>query len=331
MTFLKTTARVASLLALSAGAVAADPALIFDLGGKFDKSFNESAFNGAMRWAEETGGSFDETEIQSDAQREQAIRRFAEAGNNPIIMAGFSWATPLSVVAPEYPDISFVIIDMVVDAPNVRSVVFNEHEGSYLVGMMAGMASETDVVSFVGGMDIPLIRRFACGYAQGVLAANENATVIANMTGTTPAAWNDPVKGSELTLSQIGQGSDVVFAAAGGTGVGVLQAAADEGILSIGVDANQNYLHPGQVLTSMLKRVDNAVYDAMLAGADVETGFNVMGIGNGGVGYALDEFNAELVSAEMQAAVDGAAAAITAGELMVHDYMSDETCPALEF
>ncbi len=331
MTILKSTAAAASLLALSTGAVFADPALIFDLGGKFDKSFNESAFTGAQRWAEETGGSFDETEIQSDAQREQAIRRFAEAGNNPIIMAGFSWATPLSVVAPEYPELSFVIIDMVVDAPNVRSVVFNEHEGSFLVGMMAAMASETDVVSFVGGMDIPLIRRFACGYAQGVMAVSPDATVIANMTGTTPAAWNDPVKGSELTLSQIGQGSDVVFAAAGGTGVGVLQAAADEGILSIGVDANQNYLHPGQVLTSMLKRVDNAVYEAMSAGGAVETGFNVMGIENGGVGYALDEFNAELVSAEMQAAVDGAAASITSGSLAVHDYMSDETCPALEF
>ena len=331
MTHFKTFLGSAAALALSAGAALAEPALIFDLGGKFDKSFNESAFNGATRWAEETGGTFAETELQSDAQREQALRRFAEAGNNPIVMAGFSFATPLAEVAGDYPDTKFVIIDMVVDAPNVRSVVFNEHEGSYLVGMMAAMASETGTVSFVGGMDIPLIRRFACGYAQGVMAANPDATVIANMTGTTPAAWNDPVKGSELTLAQISQGSDVVFAAAGGTGVGVLQTAADEGILSIGVDANQNYLHPGQVLTSMLKRVDNAVYEAMLAGEEVETGFNVMGIANGGVGYALDEFNAELVSADMQAAVDAAAAAITDGSLAVHDYMSDETCPALTF
>lgn len=318
-------------LALSSGAALADPALIFDLGGKFDKSFNESAFNGATRWAEETGGTFAETELQSDAQREQALRRFAEAGNNPIVMAGFSFATPLAEVAGDYPDTKFVIIDMVVDAPNVRSVVFNEHEGSYLVGMMAAMASETGTVSFVGGMDIPLIRRFACGYAQGVMAANPDATVVANMTGTTPAAWNDPVKGSELTLAQISQGSDVVFAAAGGTGVGVLQTAADEGILSIGVDANQNYLHPGQVLTSMMKRVDNAVYEAMTAGEMVETGFNVMGVGNGGVGYALDEFNADLVSDDMQMMVDEAAAAITSGDLMVHDYMSDESCPALTF
>ncbi|MCW1950350.1 MAG: BMP family ABC transporter substrate-binding protein [Octadecabacter sp.] len=332
MTLMTKILSATTALALTAGAAWADgPALIFDLGGKFDKSFNESAFGGAQRWAEETGEEFAEFEITSDAQREQAIRRFAEAGNNPIVMAGFSWATPLSEAAGDYPDTKFVIIDMVVDAPNVRSVVFNEHEGSYLVGMMAAEASETGVVSFVGGMDIPLIRKFACGYAQGVMAANPDATVVANMTGTTPAAWNDPVKGSELTLSQISQGSDVVFAAAGGTGIGVLQTAADEGILSIGVDANQNYLHPGQVLTSMLKRVDNAVYESFTAGDGVEVGFNVMGVANEGVGYALDEFNADLVSAEMQAMVDEAAAAMVSGELMVHDYMSDETCPALEF
>lgn len=331
MSFMKTILGATATLALSAGAVLADPAIIYDLGGKFDKSFNESAYTGAQRWADENGGTYAEFEITADAQREQAIRRFAEAGNNPIVMAGFSWATPLGEAAADYPDTKFVIIDMVVDAPNVRSIVFNEHEGSYLVGMMAAMASESDTVGFIGGMDIPLIRKFACGYAQGVMAVNGDATVISNMTGTTPSAWNDPVKGSELTLAQISQGADVVYAAAGGTGVGVLQTAADEGILSIGVDANQNYLHPGQVLTSMLKRVDNAVYESFTAGEGVETGFNVMGVSNGGVGYALDEHNAELVDDEMKAAVDAAAASIASGELAVHDYMSDETCPVLEF
>lgn len=325
----------ASALALLAGVAlaqdAAEPAVIFDLGGKFDKSFNESSFSGAQRWAEETGGTFAEFELQDEAQREQAIRRFAEAGNNPIIMAGFMNATPLSEIAPDYPETTFVIIDAVVDQPNVRSVVFNEHEGSYLVGLLAGMASESGVVGFVGGMDIPLIRKFGCGYAQGVLAANPDATVIANFTGTTPAAWNDPAKGSELTLAQIGQGADVVYAAAGGTGVGVLQTAADNDILSIGVDANQNYLHPGEVLTSMLKRVDNAVYDAMSAGADVETGVQVMGVANEGVGYALDEHNQSLITEEMKAAVDAAAAQIASGEIAVHDYTTDETCPAIQF
>ena len=175
----------------------------------------------------------------------------------------------METVAPEFPDTDFVIIDMVVDQPNVRSVVFNEHEGSYLVGVLAAMASETGKVGFVGGMDIPLIRKFACGYVQGVKAANPDAEVFQNMTGTTGAAWNDPVKGGELAKSQIDRGADVVYHAAGGTGVGVLQAAADAGKLGIGVDSNQNHLHPGHVLTSMLKRVDNAVYDAMM---DVQNG-----------------------------------------------------------
>ncbi|MEL6467595.1 MAG: BMP family ABC transporter substrate-binding protein [Pseudomonadota bacterium] len=331
MTMMQKILGATAALALSAGAALAEPALIFDLGGKFDKSFNEAAFNGAKRWADETGNSFREIELQSEAQREQALRRFAESGANPIVMAGFAFADALGQVAADYPDTSFAIIDMVVDAPNVRSVVFNEHEGSYLVGMMAAKASESGTVGFIGGMDIPLIRKFACGYAQGVKAVNPDANVIANMTGTTPAAWNDPVKGSELTKAQISQGADVVYAAAGGTGVGVLQTAADEDILSIGVDSNQNYLHSGKVLTSMMKRVDNAVYQAFTDGAGFETGFNVMGLSNGGVGYALDEHNASLVSDEMKAAVDEASAAIASGELAVHDYMSDDSCPALSF
>jgi basic membrane protein A and related proteins len=220
---------------------------------------------------------------------------------------------------------------MVVDQPNVKSVVFTEDQGSYLVGMMAAMASKTGTVGFVGGMDIPLIRRFACGYAQGVKAVNPDATIIANMTGTTPAAWNDPVKGAELAKAQKSQGADVIYAAAGGTGIGVLQAAADEGILSIGVDSNQNYLHPGMVLTSMMKRVDNAVYEAFTQGTEMTAGVNVMDLKAGGVDYALDDNNKALVTAEMQAAVDAAKAKIIAGELAVHDYMSDETCPALTF
>ncbi|MDG1078216.1 MAG: BMP family ABC transporter substrate-binding protein [Planktotalea sp.] len=321
----------AAALAMTAGALAAEPAMIFDLGGKFDKSFNESAFSGAQRWAEETGGTFREIELQSEAQREQALRRFAEAGANPIVMTGFAFGNVLGEVAPDYPDTKFAIIDMVVDQPNVRSVVFNEHEGSYLVGMMAAMASKSNTVGFIGGMDIPLIRKFACGYAQGVKAANADATVVANMTGTTPAAWNDPVKGSELTKAQISQGADVVYAAAGGTGVGVLQTAADEGILSVGVDSNQNYLHPGKVLTSMMKRVDNAVYQAMTDGPEMETGFNVMGVANGGISFAMDDNNASLVTDAMRANAYEAALKIATGELMVHDYMSDDSCPALSF
>ncbi len=307
----------------------ANPAVIFDLGGKFDKSFNEMSYTGAERFKEETGIEYREFELQSDAQREQALRRFAQAGNNPVIVAGFSNATAMNTVAPDFPDTDFVIIDMVVDQPNVRSVVFAEHEGSYLVGMLAAMASETGTVSFVGGMDIPLISKFQCGYTQGAKAVNPDITVLATMTGTDGSAWNNPVKGGELTMSQIENGSDVVFAAAGGTGRGVLQAAADAGIYAIGVDANQNYMHPGTMLTSMMKRVDVAVYDAMMDVNNDEftAGIQVLGLAEEGVGWALDENNADLITDEMKAAVAEATAKIISGELVVHDYMSDNSCP----
>ncbi|MEZ5778588.1 MAG: BMP family ABC transporter substrate-binding protein [Paracoccaceae bacterium] len=331
MTLMQKFLGAAATLALTSGAALADPAIIYDLGGKFDKSFNEAAFNGAERWKAETGGTYKELEMQSEAQREQALRRLAEAGANPVVMTGFAFGDVLNTVAPDFPDTKFAIIDMVVDQPNVKSVVFNEHEGSYLVGMMAALASKTGTVGFIGGMDIPLIRKFGCGYAQGVKAANPDATLVMNMTGTTPTAWNDPVKGAELAKAQKSQGADVIYAAAGGTGIGVLQAAADEGILSIGVDSNQNYLHPGQVLTSMTKRVDNAVYAAFTEGVDLEPGINVMGLANDGVGYAMDDNNAALVTDEMKAAVDAAAEKIKSGEIEVHDYMTDNTCPAASF
>ncbi len=328
MTLMQKLLGAAATLALTSGMASADPAIIFDLGGKFDKSFNEAAFNGAQRWATETGGTFKELEMQSEAQREQALRRLAEAGANPVVMTGFAFGDVLATVAPDFPDTKFAIIDMVVDQPNVKSVVFTEEQGSYLAGIMAAMASKSGTVGFIGGMDIPLIHKFACGYAQGVKATNPDAVIVQNMTGTTPSAWNDPVKGAELTKAQKSQGADVVYAAAGATGLGVLQAAADEGILSIGVDSNQNYLHPGQVLTSMMKRVDNAVYEAFKEGVDLKPGINVMDLKAGGVDVAMDENNAALVTPEMKAAVDAAAEKIKSGELQVHDYMADNACPA---
>ena len=308
-------------------AALADPALIFDLGGKFDKSFNEAAYVGAERWKAETGGSYKELEMQSEAQREQALRRLAETGANPIVMTGFAFGEVLGKVAGDYPDTKFVIIDMVVEQPNVQSIVFSEPQGSYLAGIMAAKASKSGTVGFIGGMDVPLIHKFECGYAQGVKATNPDATVLINYTGTTPAAWNDPVKGGELVKAQISQGSDVVYAAAGGTGIGVLQAAADANILSIGVDSNQNHLHPGKVLTSMVKGVDNSVYDAFKAGADVEPGIKVMDLASGGVSVAMDDNNKPLVTPEMQAAVDAASKGIIDGSIKVHDYMTDNTCP----
>ena len=333
MTLMQKFLGAAAALAVTAGAATAEPALIFDLGGKFDKSFNEAAFAGATRWAEETGGKFFEIELQSEAQREQALRRFAEAGANPVITTGFAFTTPLETVAADYPDTKFVNIDgFLPEIPdNVLIIAFQEHQGSYLVGMLAAMASKTGTIGFIGGMDIPLIRHFGCGYAQGAKAQNPDIKIVSNMTGTTPAAWNDPVKGSELAKAQISEGADVIYAAAGGTGVGVLQTAADEGILSIGVDSNQNHLHPGKVLTSMLKRVDVAVYEAMKAGPDLETGSKMLGLAEDGVGYALDEHNADLITDEMRASVDDARQKIIDGEIDVVSYYENDSCPALKF
>ena len=334
MTLMKNLMGAAATLALTAGLASAEPAIIYDLGGKFDKSFNEAAFNGAEKWAKETGGTYKELEMQNEAQREQALRSLAEEGANPIVTTGFGMSDPIAAVAADFPDTKFVTIDGWVDPaahPNVLTIGFSEHEGSYLVGMMAAMASKTGTVSFIGGMDIPLIRNFACGYAQGAKAVKPDVTFISSMTGTTPAAWNDPVKGAELAKAQKAQGSDVIFAAAGGTGVGVLQAAADEGILSVGVDSNQNYLFPGKVLTSMLKRVDVAVYNSMKAGDALDTTTQTLDLKADGVGYAMDDNNAALVTPEMKAAVDAAADKIKSGELVVHDYRTDNICPAAEF
>jgi basic membrane protein A len=322
-------AAVSALMATSALAADDKPAVLFDIGGKFDKSFNEGIYNGAEKFKQESGIAYGEFEISNEAQREQALRNFADQGYSPIIAAGFAQAAALEKVAKEYPDQKFAIIDMVVDLPNVQSIVFKEDEGSYLVGMLAAMASKSGKVGFVGGMDIPLIRKFACGYVQGVKAVNAEATVFQNMTGDTGAAWNDPVKGGELTKAQIAQGADVVYHAAGGTGTGVLQAAADNGALGIGVDSNQNGLHPGKVLTSMLKRVDVATYDVMKTAKDgtFQAGIKSLGLAEEGVGYAMDDNNKDLVSADMQAKVEAARADIIAGKLKVHDYMSDESCP----
>ncbi len=334
MSFIKIILGTTSALAISATAALADPAIIFDLGGKFDKSFNEAAFNGAELWAKESGGSYAEVELTSEAQREQALRRFAEAGNNPVIATGFQFATPIEVVAKDYPDTKFVNIDgWLPEIPdNVLLIGFQEHQGSYLVGMLAAMASKTGTVGFIGGMDIPLIRHFGCGYAQGAKAVNPDIKIVANMTGTTPTAWNDPVKGAELTKAQIGKGADVIYAAAGGTGVGVLQTAADEGVYSIGVDSNQNHLHPGSVLTSMLKRVDVAVYNSMKSGADIKSGTSMtLGLAEEGVGYAVDDNNAALISDDMRAAVEDARAKIISGDLEVVAYYANNSCPAHDF
>jgi basic membrane protein A and related proteins len=323
---MKSTVRMtllAATLAASFQAMAAEPAVVFDMGGKFDKSFNEAAYNGIEKWKKETGKNYLSFEITNESQREQAIRRMAEKGASPIIGIGFGQASSIEKVAKEFPKLSFAIIDMVVDAPNVQSVVFKEQEGSFLVGVMAAMASKTGKVGFVGGMDIPLIRKFECGYKQGAMYANPKAEMIGNMTGTTGAAWNDPARGGELAKAQFAQGVDVVFAAAGGTGIGVYQAAKDSGKLAIGVDSNQNHIQPGTMLTSMLKRVDVAVYNVAKA---QKPGLQVLGLKEGGVDYAVDANNAKLVTADMKKKVEAAKADIISGKIKVADFMADNSC-----
>jgi basic membrane protein A len=307
----------------SAAIAQAQPAVIFDMGGKFDKSFNEAGYNGAERWKKETNKAYLEFEISNATQREQAMRRMAERGASPIVGIGFSMGSSMEKAAKEFPRLNFTIIDFVIDAPNVESIVFREHEGSFLVGMMAAMASKTGKVGFVGGMDVPLIRKFQCGYEQGAKYANPKVEVQANMTGTTPTAWNDPARGAELTKAQFAKGVDVVFAAAGGTGTGVYQAAKDAGKLAIGVDSNQNHLHPGTMLTSMVKRVDVAVYNSF---KQHKPGVTSLGLKEGGVDYAMDQHNAKLVSAEMKAKVDAAKADIVSGKIKVIDYMAANKC-----
>jgi basic membrane protein A len=311
------------VLATASVAALAQPAVIYDMGGKFDKSFNQAAFNGAEKWKKETGKTYLEFEISNPTQREQAMRRMAERGANPIVGIGFSQGSSLEKVAKEFPKLQFAIIDSVVPLPNVQSIVFKEHEGSFLVGMMAAMASKSGKVGFVGGMDIPLIRKFQCGFEQGAKFANPKAEVVANMTGTTPTAWNDPARGGELAKAQFASGVDVIFAAAGGTGLGVYQAAKDNGKLAIGVDSNQNHIHPGTMLTSMVKRVDVAVYEAFKG---VKPGTSALGLKEGGVDVAIDEHNAKLVTADMKKRVDAARADIISGKIKVIDFMVNNAC-----
>lgn len=305
------------------------PAVVYDLGTKADKSFNEGVFNGAKAFAEKTGKTFQEFEPKNEAQVEQGMRNFARKGFSPIIGVGFNQAKPIEKVAGEFKDIDFVIIDGVVDLPNVKSVLFKEAEGSYLAGALAAMKTSTGKLGFVGGMDIPLIRKFACGYKQGAKAIKPDIEVFENMTGTTASAWNDPVKGGELAKSQLERGADIIFAAAGATGLGVLQTAADAGKMGIGVDSNQNHLHPGKMLTSMIKRVDNAASGAFTEAMEgkFKGGVQVLGLAERGVGLAFDENNAPLITPEMKAKVEELTKGIVDGTVKVHDYMSDNACP----
>ena len=317
-------AAVAAAIIGTTGPAAAEfvPAIIFDAGGKFDKSFNEAAYNGAERFKAESGIAYREFEIPQISQRVEIIRNIARRGAAVIVAVGFSQAPAVGEVAREFPDTKFTLIDAVVDLPNVQSVIFKEHEGSFLVGMAAALASKTGKIGFIGGMDTPLIRKFWLGYTEGAKYINPGTTVVLHMVGTTPAAWNNPAEGGELANRQFDLEVDVIYAAAGGTGIGVYLVAKGRGKLAIGVDANQNYLYPGTMLTSMIKRVDVAVHDAFMSAKSGtwKSGTVVLGLKEDGVGFALDEYNRNLISPAMEARMEQARKDIIAGKIKVTDY-----------
>lgn len=308
---------------LFCSALSAQPAVVFDIGGKNDSSFNHAASQGMQQWKQETGKNYLEVEITQESEREQVLRTLAQQGAGPIIGVGFPQTPAIAKLAKELPAVPFVIIDGVVNEHNVQSVVFKEQEGSFLVGAMAALSSKTGKIGFIGGMDTPLIRRFQCGYEQGATFANAKTTVLTDMVGTTSAAWNDPQRGAVLAKAQFAQGVDVVFAAAGGTGLGIYQAAKDAQRLAIGVDSNQNHLQSGTMLTSMVKRVDVAVYKAAKSH---QPGVSVLGLQEGGVDYAMDRHNDKLVSAELRKTIDALKADIISGKIQVTDYMAHNAC-----
>lgn len=295
--------------------------MVYDLGGKFDESFNQSAWDGAERFRRETGLGYLEIEVAAADRREEALRAMAGAGATTIAALGFAQSEAVAAVARERPDLDFVLIDGDLDLPNVRSVAFREQEGAFLAGMAAALASRSGRVGFVGGMDVPAVRNFAAGYRQGARHVNPEIEVAEAMVGTTPDAWHDPGTGEALARAQFAAGADVVFAAAGGSGLGVYRAAAAVGGLAIGVDSNQNRLHPGTMLTSAVKRVDVAIYRAFLDACQgrFTAGRQLLGLAEGGVDWALDEHNRPLIDAAMEARIERARADIAAGRLAVED------------
>ncbi|MDX6696326.1 MAG: basic rane protein [Blastocatellia bacterium] len=305
--------------------------IVFDIGGKDDRSFNAAAWEGVRRAEKDFPIVLRDVEPGNPTSIEPAMRAFAERGYDLIIGVGFAQAPIMEVVAKEYPNVQFAIVDGVSALPNVASLVFKEHEGSYLVGMIAARTSRTGTLGFLGGMDIPLIHRFETGYEEGARAVNPNVRVIANYVGVTDGAWNNPGKGKELALAQIGKGADVIFTAAGNSGLGAFDAVEQYGMKDgraerfvIGVDSNQNGVKPGYVLTSMVKRVDNAVYQIVqdrVAGK-FQGGIHVYGLETDGVAYALDKNNEQLVTPDIQKEVEAARQKIIRNEIKVTDAMA---------
>src|ERR1700704_3276200 len=318
--------------------------IVFDIGGKDDRSFNAAAWAGVKcaetgKWPNgESCGKpalnivLRDIEPGNPTSIEPAMRAFAERGYDLIIGVGFAQAPIMEMVAKDYPNIHFAIVDGVSNLPNVASLVFKEHEGSYLVGILAAKASQTGTIGFLGGMDIGLIHRFEKGYEEGAKSVNPNIKVIQNYVGVTDSAWNNPGKGKELSLAQIGKGADVIFTAAGNSGLGAFDAVEQAGKQNgrathfvIGVDSNQNMVKPGFVLTSMVKRVDNAVYSIVedVVNGKFQAGFHVYGLDKEGVGYVIDANNKDLVTPEIIQQVEEAKKKIINGEIKVTDRMGN--------
>jgi basic membrane protein A len=319
--FLAVAAAAGTVAILPARGAEAEAALVYDYGGKWDKSFNQAAYEGALRFKQETGIGFRDFEITNESQREQTLRTMARRGAALVIGVGFGHAVAIEKVARLYPDERFVLIDARVDLPNVQSVIYREEEGCFLVGMLAALASKTGTIGFVGGMDAPVTRKYLGAFTQGARAVKPDLAVLQTMVGTTAEAWTDPARGAELARSQLDRGADVLFAAAGASGLGVMQAAADAGKLSIGTDSNQNPLHPGSVLTSMIKRVDLAVYQALMTVRDGSWagGTHSLGLKEQAIGWVIDGNNRALITPDMKAQVDRAAADILAGKIVPVD------------
>lgn len=297
------------------------PGLLYAVGQKFDKSFNEGAFTGAERFKDAAGIAYRDYLPSSTAQFEQAVAALLRRGVTDLALIGFYYAAPLASRAPKHPAVRFTLVDAVVEAPNVQSVTFKEQEGSFLVGMLAAMASRTGTVGFIGALDIPLIRKFIAGFQQGARHARPDIGLLVNFVGTTPAAFNDPTTGAEVAKAQFQRGADVVFAGAGVSNFGIFAAAKDGGRFAIGVDSNQNHLYPGTILTSMLKRVDLAVERAFGEGrSGVWTpGPRSLGLAERSVDYALDDNNRALVTPAMKDRLEEAREAIIQGRIRVPD------------
>ncbi len=312
--------------------------IVFDIGGKNDRSFNAAAWEGVKRANQDFDIVLRDVEPGNPTSIEPAMRAFAERDFDLIIGVGFAQGPIMEKVARDYPNIKFAIVDGVIldkdgkPLPNVASLVFREHEGSYLVGMLAAQKSKSGVLGFIGGMDIPLIHRFETGYEEGARSVNPNIKVFPNYVGVTDSAWNNPGKGKELALNQIDKGADVIFTAAGNSGLGAFDAVEQYGKNAqgeankfvIGVDSNQNGVKPGFVLTSMVKRVDNAVYDVVRDVKDGKFagGFHAFGLDKDGVAYAMDDNNKALLTPEMLSRVEEAKGRIVAGEIKVTDAMA---------